>query len=725
MKAPFLNKTDNWLTERLGHQSIDKNTLTQKKLYWISSVATTSMILFLVLVYHIIFPDLRIIIYYGLFLVLVYMQGIFLPLFGVDVGVKWQLADQIVVTIATFIAMLKMGGIPHSGGLVFVGLALIFFTLNYREKWHSIIIYFVYVITVILTGIFHSYLKVPPEMTPQVNISLFVINILWITGFAMLFVLNFISQRVKLEENEIKRVRELDNAKTQLYTNITHEFRTPLTIITGMNDLIRNDPRKWLEDGSEAIERNAGLLLNLVNQMLDLARLDAGVLPVRMIRSDINMYIRYIIELFRSVAASSRVELNFTPCEPSPVIDYDPEKLMQILSNLISNSLKFTQPLGRIDVVTRLLHDDRLEIRVTDSGTGIPEDFLPYLFERFSRAETKSDQSKHGSGLGLALTRELVTLLGGTISAESVYGHGTEITVILPVSRNAPVEHGPDLHDLKSRMSHYLWTHRKRGLKTEIRNPGTVEKPLMLIVEDNEDVVLYLMTLFELDYFVIVASDGEEGLNKATEHIPDIILSDIMMPVMDGITMLDRIKNDLRTSHIPVVILTAKADIATRLEGLDRGADAYISKPFNREELKVQIQSLILQRRRLQQRYSAVSHLELKEDEDFHIEDAFIKGVREIMLSNLGNEGLNIQHICDKMNMSRTQLYRKFRTLTNMTVTNYLRSLRLHRARELLAGRQISVAEAAYKTGFRNVSHFSRVFTGEFGINPSDIVRQL
>jgi AraC-like DNA-binding protein len=196
-----------------------------------------------------------------------------------------------------------------------------------------------------------------------------------------------------------------------------------------------------------------------------------------------------------------------------------------------------------------------------------------------------------------------------------------------------------------------------------------------------------------------------------------------MMPVMDGIRMLEVIKNDLRTSHIPVVLLTARADITSRLEGLEMGADAYIAKPFNSEELRVQVRALVALRKKLQERYSAIDHLILPEDKNFRFEDKFMNQVREIMISNLSNEALDIPHICQALNLSRTQLYRKFRSLTNQTVIQYLLMLRLHKARSILSGKQVTVAEAAYKTGFRNVSHFSRTFTKEFGINPSDLLR--
>lgn len=724
MTAPLISKADQWITRILSYPGIDKDTVAQKKINWLASVAVTSMTLLITLSYHFIFPQLRILIWYGLFLTVIFTQGIVYPIIFRHTS-RWLLfADQTLVALATFAAILLLGGIPWSGGLVIVGFALIFFSLNFRRKGHSIAIYIIYVVTVILAGVLNPYLSVPAEMTPEVNISLFVVNVLWISGFAMMFVLTFISQRVRLEQTETTRMRELSEAKTHLYTNITHEFRTPLTIITGMTDLLRNDPDKWLKEATETIDRNTSILLNLVNQMLDLARLDAGVMKVRMIRADIGLYVRYIVELFRSMAASSGISLNYYQCRQLLVIDYDPEKLMQIVSNLVSNAIKFTSPPGRIDVSTSLTKEGTFEIRVTDTGIGIPEDFLPHVFDRFTRAESGGGSSgAAGTGLGLALTSELVNLLGGTIHADSVYGSGSEFTVRLPVTRNAEPQEGPGLHELRSRMSHFIWKKPVREMKTEAMSNGRNNRSMLLMVEDNEDVVRYLMTLFDPDYDVIVAGNGEEGIMKAQEYVPDIILSDIMMSVMDGIRMLEIIKNDLRTSHIPIVMLTARADVASRLEGLERGADAYIAKPFNREELKIQIRSLIAQRKKLQERYSAVGHLVLPEDRYFRFEDRFMSQVREIMISNLGNETFDIRHICNALNMSRTQLYRKFRSLTNMTVTRYLRTLRLHRAREILSGRQVNVAEAAYKTGFRNVSHFSRTFTHEFGINPSDLLK--
>jgi signal transduction histidine kinase/AraC-like DNA-binding protein len=721
MATSFIRKTDQWISKILSYPGIDKDTLTQEKLYWISSVAVTTMIFCLTISYHIIFPQLRIIIYYGLFLTAVYLQGVIFPPFIHGQKVKWQLINQLIVSIATFLCILKLGGIPYSGGLVFIGLALVLFTLNFRVKKHSIIIFCTYLVTVILAGILNPYLTVPPEMTPEVNVSLFVVNTVWISSFAMVFVFNFISQRIRLEQIEIERIKELDEAKSRFYTNITHEFRTPLTIITGMTDLMRNDPERWLFEGSEKIDRNACVLLNLVNQLLDLSKLETGAITVRMIRSDISLYTRYIVELFQSLAAGRKITLIYSSHDEGLVMDYDPDKLMQIISNLLSNALKFTQSSGHIEVTTSMTGDGRFELRVSDNGIGIPEDFIPHVFDRFSRVEESSGNANPGSGLGLALTNELVRLLDGTITVESVLGEGTEFTVTLPVTYNAPLQEGPGLHELKSKMTHFFIHHNKQEKSPLDHKPGSGEKPMLLIVEDNYDVVHYLLALFARDYDVIVAANGEEGVSKAVEYVPDIILSDIMMPVMDGIEMLEVVKNDIRTSHIPVVILTAKADVSTRLEGLARGADAYISKPFDRIELQVQLQSLIKQRKKLQERYAQVGHLVLPDEKGFHIEDAFMERMRTLMITNLCNENYDIQKLCHEMSMSRTQLYRKFRSLTDRSPNDYFRSLRLHKAKDLLAGSEVTVAEAAYRSGFKNVSHFSRVFAREFGIKPREI----
>jgi len=716
-----LHRADKWISGKLAYPGIDKNSLTQKKLYWIASLAVTLMIILLTVTYRIIFPQLRIIIYYGFFVAAIFSQGVIFPLFIRRIGPWWMFVNQAIVAIGTLVCILMLGGIPYSGGLVFVGLALVFFSLNFREKRHTILIFIVYLVTLIIAGVLNPYLKVPAEMTPEVNVSLFVINILWISGFAMVFILNFISQGLRIEHMETVRVKELNEAMSRLYTNITHEFRTPLTIITGMIDLIHNEPERWLGEGCEKIEKNSAILLNLVDQMLYLSKLEAGAMPVRKIQSDIDIYIRHIFELFESMAAEKGIKMEYQPSGPGTKLDYDPDMILKIISNLLSNAIKYTGKGGRVIVKTGLKDEGRFVISVIDNGAGIREDKLPHIFERFFQAYEKGDRKLPGSGLGLAVTKELVKLLGGKIKVKSKAGEGTAFKVFLPVTREAPAEN-VTLGNVKDEIG------RLMHLPDDINDIDTPEfksavriKPLLLIVEDNIDVVGYLTGILEEDYEIIMAGNGRDGLTKATENIPDIILSDIMMPEMDGIEMLEKLKNDLLTSHIPVVLLTAKADIDSRLKGIGRGADAYISKPFHREELLVQLNTLIEIRKKLQERYAGIIiPLHLK-DNNFNKEDEFIRKVQEIMVSKVSDEKFDVSRFCEELTMSRTQFYRKFKSLTDKTPVEYFQVFRLHRAKELLADPGVSVKEAAYRVGFKNVSHFSRAFKKLFRVNPSHI----
>ncbi len=515
---------------------------------------------------------------------------------------------------------------------------------------------------------------------------------------------------------------ELDEAKTKLYTNITHEFRTPLTIILGMADTIRTKNGKQYDEEVRKIENNGRILMHLVNQMLDLSKLEAGAMPVNLIQADVILYIRYLVDLLNSLANSKNITLRFSPDPDHLMVDYDPDKMMDIVSNLVSNALKYTPPGGLVEITSALTGnvEQKLEIRVRDNGPGIPKDLLPDIFDRFYRVENNTTQFTRGSGLGLAITKELVKLLNGSISVESVYGEGTEFILTLPVTQRAPVKTETAFADIEGRISAYIVHHHEKSHSGDTMEVVKEDKPLLLIVEDSNDVVSYLSTILEMDYNIMVAVNGKEGLEKALELVPDIILSDVMMPEMDGIELLDRVKNDIRTSHIPVVILTARADISSRLTGLERGADAYMEKPFVREELILQLKKLIELRKKLRERYSAIRLFNKPEEREYHFEDSFMQRVHNTMSAHLNDE-FDIKWLCQEVAMSRTQLYRKFKSLTERTVSEYFRSFRLHKAKELLMSSDIRVAEAAYRTGFRNISHFSRVFTKEFGINPCKV----
>jgi DNA-binding response OmpR family regulator/two-component sensor histidine kinase len=431
-------------------------------------------------------------------------------------------------------------------------------------------------------------------------------------------------------------------------------------------------------------------------------------MPLRKIQGDINLYIRYLIESFHSLAESKKISLHFLPETEHLIMDYDPEKLMQILSNLISNAIKYSEHGGRVEILTLRTGEqkNRLEIQVRDNGMGIQEEHLPHIFDRFYRIEgsNRPVPGVSGSGLGLALTRELVKLLNGTIKADSIYGEGTVFIVSLPVTNSALLRGEAELFKIEKSIPQAIPVQdEKSKMQDELR---LADNPQLLIVEDSQDVIEYLVALLDTSYHIHIAHDGKEGLKKALDLSPDIILSDVMMPEMDGIELLNKVKNDIRTSHIPVVILTAKADIASRLTGLERGADAYIAKPFDKKELIIQLNKSVRLREKLQERYATFGHLTEPQNKDFKIEDSFIQKIREFMLVHLVDRAFSVKKLCYEIAMSRAQLYRKFKTLTDKSLFDYFLSLRLHEARKLLATSGMNVSEVAYQTGFKSLSHF-------------------
>ncbi|MCB0586048.1 MAG: response regulator, partial [Phaeodactylibacter sp.] len=427
--------------------------------------------------------------------------------------------------------------------------------------------------------------------------------------------------QLQLEKQRAAQLQEVDELKNHFITNITHEFRTPLTIILGMAGQIGAQPQALLKEGVKMITRNARTLLRLVNQMLDLARVEAGKLELNMRQADIIPFLHYLLESFHSLAGYKNITLHFQSSQPSLTMDYDPERLSHILSNLLSNAIKFTPEGGKVQIQVKSRNvapgysqeetapaNSFLLITVRDNGIGIPEEKLPYLFNRFYQAHpgpgtTSSPQG--GTGIGLALARELAQLMGGGITVESEPGKGSAFTVELPITREAAVEAGSIIESSITEPAEEI----KSGLSLEAETGKTAEtiptkgqSPLLLIVEDNPDVTRYLQTLLKGQYRIMTAIDGEDGTTRAIEHIPDIIISDIMMPKRDGMELCSLLKEDRRTSHIPIILLTARADLRSRLQGLDRGADAYLAKPFNPRELEIQMRKALRLRQTLREK---------------------------------------------------------------------------------------------------------------------------
>jgi len=554
----------------------------------------------------------------------------------------------------------------------------------------------------------------------------FAVNCSWQAGFTLMLILNNVRQKKELAESrlvETIRLKELDEVKTRLFTNITHEFRTPLTLILGMAKLVKEKPDEWLETGTEKIVNNGHNLLLLVNQMLDLSKLDSGSMPVHIYQQDIVLQLRYLCESMSSLAFQRNINLQFKPETDHFMMDYDADKMMHIATNLLSNALKYTQSGGSVGVTAGVSSKGNkiFTLRVRDNGPGIPPDQLPFIFDRFYTISGNNGNTENGTGLGLALTKELVKLMEGIIDVESEPSEGTTFTVQLPVTNKAPIKEMSGFSDVNEAIMPEKSDGRKSKPQKDETIGGKPENPILLIVEDSPDLVEYLSAILKNGYHIETAQNGNEGLQKAFEYIPDIILSDVMMPELDGIAMLGILKTDQRTSHIPVVMLTAKADITSKLEGLERGADEYLAKPFNEDELLVRLKNLITLRKDLQQRYASMDPLPKTEDKTLIIEDAFILKVRNIMEAHLDNDQFGIRELCLEIGMSRAQLYRKFKSLTDTTVNDYLQKFRLFRAKEMLLNSGLNVSEVAYETGFKNLSHFSRSFKEAFGVTPGSL----
>jgi signal transduction histidine kinase/DNA-binding response OmpR family regulator/streptogramin lyase len=548
----------------------------------------------------------------------------------------------------------------------------------------------------------------------------------------------------RLAEAEALRLKELDLAKSRLYTNITHEFRTPLTVILGMAEQVKSDPKKWFNEGLQLIRRNGKQLLSLVNQLLDLSKLESGDMPLKLVQGDVVNYLKYLTESFHSYAESRDIRLHFLTDLQECRMDYDPEKLGNVVSNLLSNAIKFTPEAGDIylqigmrdegrgmmgSAISSLIpHSSSLELVVRDTGIGIPPAAIPHIFDRFYQVDDSSTRRGEGTGIGLALAKELVTLMGGSITVESKVGAGTKFTVQLPITRLAP-EIPPDPLKGEPQKQHPAEifeeiTSELPDYGSPFRGSGGVEKPLVLLIEDHRDVLTYLTSFLSGEYQIVLAKDGQEGWDKALELIPDLIVSDVMMPKKDGFEVCESVKTDERTCHIPVILLTAKAGEKAKIEGLAHGADAYIAKPFNREELMVRIEKLIDGRRRIQEQYAAKGFLRKSASlKPQSLDDIFLQKITGIVEENLSDENFGLPELCRQAAMSRSQLFRKLKALTGQSTNYFIRNVRLEKAKELLETTHLSISEIAYQTGFVNPAYFSRVFKEVFGVPPGEVRR--
>ncbi len=523
----------------------------------------------------------------------------------------------------------------------------------------------------------------------------------------------------RMKQLETLRLTELDEVKSKMYTHITHEFRTPLTVITGLNQQLREHFNNQNKEHFDAIERNSENLLHLVNQLLELRKIEAEKVKIDYIQDDIINYIKYVSESFSSYAKTLEITLHFISATNELIMDYEPNKILVIMSNLLSNAIKYTPSGGNIYLQIDKVKEE-LQIRVTDTGSGIPSKDLPHVFDRFYKANDSDLRNAEGMGIGLALTKELVQLLNGKIGAKSQIGEGSVFSVHLPIHQKAKIHKKFDEQIIKSKIFNYTPLIRK-DTNENILPVLTTNMNTILVIEDNIDVANYLVACLQNQWNVIVATDGIAGVSKAIEIIPNIILCDLMIPELDGYMVLEKLKNNELTNHIPIVLLTAKADDSSKIKGLQKGADAYVVKPFNKNELLVRLEKLVQQRKKLQKRYQKNSFLYSSEDRTLEKQDQFIYRLEELVLSKGYHESYNITSLCKDLGMSRTQLHNKIKALTGKSTSIFIRATRLKKGKYLLENTKKSISEIASEVGFKDASYFSRCFNEIYGEAPSTI----
>jgi DNA-binding response OmpR family regulator len=480
------------------------------------------------------------------------------------------------------------------------------------------------------------------------------------------------------------------------------------------------------------IRSNSESLLRLVNQMLDLSRLEAGALPLNMVQSDIIAWLRTVMELFQSQAMLKEIQLSFLPQQEEYRMDFDPDRIRDIVGNLLSNAIKFTPEGGQVSLYAGA-EDGRFHLRVEDTGPGIAPEQLPHIFERFYQADDSPTRRAEGTGIGLALTRELARLFGGEITAASRPEEGSVFRLWLPVTRKAPVTESLPALTGSGEQGAARGPERPGGqsglpggsaLEGEQQPAKIKSLPLALIVEDNADVVTYLKSCLQSRYQLEVAANGREGIEKAIELVPDVIVSDVMMPEADGFELCRTLKEDQRSSHIPIVLLTALGDMPHRLEGLETGADAYLVKPFNEQELELSLRKSLELRRRLQARYAQGTVPAGQPELAFSRDDAFVAALNELLEGRYEDDRFNVGLMAQGMMVSERQLLRKVSALFGLSPSEYLRRFRLKKAYFMLLNTDLGIAEICFATGFKDPAHFSNLFLEEYKVRPSELRRR-
>jgi signal transduction histidine kinase/DNA-binding response OmpR family regulator len=655
----------------------------------------------------------------------------------------------LLILILPFSLQLSLGGFIPSSAVIMWALispagALVFFS-----KKQSLIWFAAFLSLVVIAFLVNSILPQRFDWQQEESFinALFLMNIFGISSIVFMIQYYFVGKQTELKEAieekstalevQAEKLKEMDEVKSRFFANISHEFRTPLTLILGITkkQLANPDEAPNPED-SDTVKRNAQRLLQLINQLLDLSKLESGEVKLNIEKLDIISFTRTVTAHYESLAEEKNIKQSFngqilSDILPSNtiIVHFDQERLTKVLNNLISNAIKFTPHEGVIDIEVKNSHNELSQegvaINISNSGDGIPQDNLDKVFDRFYQVDAATTRAYEGTGIGLSLVKELVELHNGNVQVTSALGI-TTFSVWLPLEQAGlqAAEFAGKYFSSKiiaenvDNINHQINARPEVDIdKTTTDDTGELE---ILIVEDNPDLRKFIRDILAANYKVIEAIDGQDGLEKAEEFIPDLIVSDVMMPRMDGYELCKTLKSSNTTNHIPVILLTAKATKENKLEGLEIGADDYLIKPFDEEELKVRIKNLIAIREKLQLKYEQEVWLRPKEVKVSSVHQKFLEELKDAIEKNIDNDQFSVEDLGSVLAMSRSQVHRKLKALTNQSATTFIRNYRLHRAAELLKLDSGNVTEIAYQVGFSSQTYFSKCFQELFSCSPSE-----
>ncbi|HEY8783270.1 MAG TPA: two-component regulator propeller domain-containing protein [Mucilaginibacter sp.] len=526
-------------------------------------------------------------------------------------------------------------------------------------------------------------------------------------------------RKIAQEREDAKRMHELDLLKIKFFTNVSHEFRTPLSlIISPIDNLIKNNEKPGQQNDLLMIKRNGRRLLNLVNELLDFRKMEFKELKLNLNTGDIIEFIKDISSSFTDIAQQNHVDYLIESEIDSLIVKFDHDKIERVLFNLLSNAFKFTASGGQVSVFISILKDiaaagdqQVLEIKVIDTGIGVPKENHEKVFERFFQDTVPESLLNQGSGIGLSITREFIRMHAGEISIESEPGNGTCFTIHLPVGlecdKNVPEPPQPEI------------------FKPDGNFDKSAKKPVILLIEDNDDLRFYLKDNLKHSFTIIEAVNGKDGWQKALALHPNLIVSDVSMPEMNGIDLCKKIKGDKRTEHLPIILLTALTDEDDQLAGLANGANDYITKPFNFQILLSKINGLLLMHKTLKKTYQKQVEVNAQEIQIVSEDERFLKNVFSCIENNITNINFSVEELSRQLSLSRVSLYKRLLTLTGKTPVDCIRTIRLKRAAQLLEKSKLNIAGVAYEVGFNNPNYFSRVFKDEYGMLPSEYVNEM